>query len=75
MVAEDPSLAISFQRGTLVSMLERAGNDVEFAQRRASWMVAVVAALRRLGLLRLAVLVPATLQPIMDVRLTALKPQ
>jgi SAM-dependent methyltransferase len=75
MVAEDPSLAISFQRGTLVSMLERAGNDVEFAQRRASWMVAVVAALRRLGLLRLAALVPATLQPIMDVRLTALKPQ
>ena len=76
MVAEDPSLAISFQRGTLVSMLERAGSDVEFARRRASWMVAVVAALRRLGLLRLAAQVPATLQPIMDVRLTVVrKPQ
>ncbi len=76
MAAEDPSLAISFQRGTLVSMLERAGSDVEFARRRASWMVAVVAALRRLGLLRLAALVPATLQPIMDVRLTVVrKPQ
>lgn len=76
MAAEDPSLAISFQRGTLVSMLERAASDVEFARRRASWMVAVVAALRRLGLLRLAALVPATLQPIMDVRLTVvLKPQ
>ena len=76
MAAEDPSLVISFQRGTLVSMLERAGSDVEFAQRRASWMVAVVGALRRLGLLRLAALIPATLQPIMDVRLTVvLKPQ
>jgi SAM-dependent methyltransferase len=76
MVAKNPSLAISFRRDTLVSMLERAGGDVEFARRRASWMVAVVAAVHRLGLLRLAALVPATLQPIMDVRLTVVcKPQ
>lgn len=70
MAATDESLLVSFQTGTLVWMLERAVSDAEFARRRAGWMVAAVSALSTLGLLRFAALIPATLQPIMDVRLT-----
>jgi SAM-dependent methyltransferase len=72
MAAADPSLAITFQRHTLASMVERAVDDVEFAKRRAPWMVTVIEALRATRLLRLASLVPATFQPLMDVRLTKL---
>jgi SAM-dependent methyltransferase len=70
MAATDESLLASFQTGTLVWMLERAVSDAEFARRRAGWMVAAVRALGKVGLLSLAALVPATFQPIMDVRLT-----
>jgi SAM-dependent methyltransferase len=72
MAAADASLAVAFQRRTLASMLERAVGNVEFAKRRAPWMVTAVKALRAAGLLRFASLVPATCQPIMDVRLTKL---
>jgi 2-polyprenyl-3-methyl-5-hydroxy-6-metoxy-1,4-benzoquinol methylase len=72
IAAADASLAIAFQRRTLASMLERAVGDVEFAKRRAPWMVTAIKVLRTTRLLRLAALVPATCQPLMDVRLTKL---
>jgi hypothetical protein len=70
MVRSDASLDAHFRTSTLTWMLERALSDVEFAKRRASWMVAVIGILRSLGLLRLASCIPAPFQPIMDVRLT-----
>ena len=72
MAAADASLAIAFQRRTLASMIERAVGDVEFAKRRAPWMVTAIKVLRATRLLRFASLVPATCQPLMDVRLTKL---
>jgi SAM-dependent methyltransferase len=72
IAAADASLAIAFQRRTLASMLERAVGDVEFAKRRAPWMVTAIKVLRTTRLLRLAALVPVTCQPLMDVRLTKL---
>ena len=72
MVAADASLAVAFQRRTLASMLERAVGDIEFAKRRAPWMVTAIKVLRATRLLRFAALVPATCQPLMDVRLTKL---
>lgn len=72
IAAANASLAIAFQRRTLASMLERAVGDVEFAKRRAPWMVTAIRVLRRARLLRLAALVPVTCQPIMDARLTRL---
>jgi SAM-dependent methyltransferase len=71
-MAADASLGISFQRRTLVSMIERAVGDVEFSKRRARWMVNAIKTLRATRLLRLASLVPASCQPLMDVRLTKL---
>ena len=70
MAAADASLSIAFQRRTLASILERAVGDVEFAKRRAPWMVTAIKVLRATRLLRFASLVPATCQPVMDVRLT-----
>lgn len=70
IAAADASLAVSFQRTTLSSMLERAVGDAEFAKRRAPWMVKAIALLRATRLLRLASMIPAAFQPIMDVRLT-----
>lgn len=70
MAANDESVAISFRTSTLAWMLERAVSDGAFARRRAPWMVAALGTFSRLGLLRLASLVPALFQPIMDVRLT-----
>jgi SAM-dependent methyltransferase len=72
IAAADASLAINFQRGTLASILERAVGDVEFAKRRAPWMVMGIKALKATRLLRLSALIPATCQPLMDVRLTKL---
>jgi hypothetical protein len=66
----DDSLALRFHTDTLVWMLGRALSDPAFASRRSKWMILAVRALRATGLLRLAALVPAELQPIMDVRLT-----
>lgn len=70
MAAADASLRIAFQRRTLASMLERAVEDVEFAKRRAPWMVIAVKALKAARLLRVASMIPETCQPVMDVRLT-----
>jgi SAM-dependent methyltransferase len=72
MVSADASLAIAFERRTLASMLERAVGNVEFAKRRSAWMVTAIKMLRATRLLRFAPLVPATCQPVMDVRLTKL---
>ena len=72
MAAADASLEVAFQRGTLASMIERTVDDVEFAKRRAPWMVAAIRMLKATRLLSLASLIPATCQPLMDVRLTKL---
>lgn len=66
----DPRLTLDFRRGTMVSMLERALMDKEFASRRPDWMVSGIRMAVGLRLHRLAGLIPATLQPVMDVRLT-----
>jgi len=72
MAAADASLTVDFQRRTLASMIERTVDDVEFAKRRAPWMVSAIKLLKATRLLGLASLVPATCQPLMDVRLTKL---
>jgi SAM-dependent methyltransferase len=72
MAAADASLAIAFQRRTLASMLERAVGDAEFVKRRAPWMISAIKVLRATRLLRFASLIPASCQPLMDVRLTKL---
>src|SRR4030095_12130198 len=72
MVSADASLSIALERRTLASMLERAVGNVEFAKRRSAWMLTAIKMLRAMRLLRFAPLVPATCQPVMDVRLTKL---
>lgn len=66
----DPRLTFDFDRGTMVSMLERALMDEQFASRRPDWMVSGIRIAAGMRLHRLAGLIPATLQPVMDVRLT-----
>jgi SAM-dependent methyltransferase len=66
----DNSLSVSFRTSTLAWMLERAVSDAEFANRRARWMVAALRMLGTSPLRRLAALIPAVCQPIMDARLT-----
>lgn len=61
-------LAVHFETATLAGMLERALDDPLFAARRSPWMTAGVGLLRRTGLLRLARHLPASVQPVMDVR-------
>jgi hypothetical protein len=68
--AKDSTLTLHFDRATLIWMLERALTDKEFAGRRARWMVACVRMAVALRMHRLAGYIPATVQPIMDVRLT-----
>ena len=68
--AADETLTLRFNRAMLVWMLERALQDQEFAGRRASWMVATIRWAVAMRLHHLAGYIPATLQPIMDVRLT-----
>jgi len=70
MTARDASLTVHFQTRTLASMVERSVDDAEFAKRRAPWMVAAVKMLKATRVLRFASLIPATCQPLMDVRLT-----
>ena len=72
MAAADSSLTVDFQRRTLASMIERSVDDIEFAKRRAPWMVAAIRMLKATRLLRFASLIPAACQPLMDVRLTKL---
>lgn len=67
--AKDATLTLRFHRAMLVWMLERALTDKEFAGRRAQWMVAAIRSAVKLRVHHLAGYVPATLQPIMDVRL------
>jgi SAM-dependent methyltransferase len=68
--AKDATLTLHFNRATLVWMLERALTDKEFAGRRSRWMVTGVRTAAAMRLHRLAGAIPATLQPIMDVRMT-----
>lgn len=68
--AVNASIRVDFERGTLASMIERAVTDLQFAKRRAGWMVIAIRVLQSIGVLRMASLLPATLQPIMDVRMT-----
>lgn len=68
--AADASLLLTFRRDTLVWMLERTLKDKAFAARRAGWMVALIRIAVTLNIHRIAGLVPAVMQPIMDARLT-----
>ena len=52
--------------------IERTVDDVEFAKRRAPWMISAIKMLKATRLLGLASLIPANCQPLMDVRLTKL---
>lgn len=61
-----PGLRVVFNRNLLVSTLERITTDNEFASRRANWMRIAILALVRLRLHRLAGLIPALFQPIVD---------
>lgn len=70
IVRADRSLHAHFQTRTLAWMLGRALSESRFAARRSPWMLRAIRTLHSLGLLRLAAIVPAGLQPIMDVRLT-----
>jgi SAM-dependent methyltransferase len=70
LAAKDPTLIPQFGRATLVWMLERTLTDEQFAGRRAPWMVTGIRKAVALRLHHLAGYVPATVQPIMDVRLT-----
>jgi 2-polyprenyl-3-methyl-5-hydroxy-6-metoxy-1,4-benzoquinol methylase len=70
IAATDSTLAVAFDKRTLVRMVERAVDDVEFASRRSRWVVSTIKAMQALGLLRVASLVPVICQPLMDVRLT-----
>jgi 2-polyprenyl-3-methyl-5-hydroxy-6-metoxy-1,4-benzoquinol methylase len=69
-VAADEDVVLSFRRDTLRWILERALKDTAFAARRAGWMLTLIRVVVALRLHRLADLVPAVMQPIMDVRLT-----
>jgi SAM-dependent methyltransferase len=71
MAAAGTGLQVDFERRTLATMIARAVDDVEFARRRSAWMVRGIRAMQRMGLLRLAALVPPALQPIMDARVSA----
>jgi hypothetical protein len=72
MAAADASLAVAFQRRTLASMIERAVDDVEFAKRRAPWMVSAIKMLKATRLLSLRIADSGDLPALMDVRLTKL---
>lgn len=68
-VARAQGLAMHCNRQLFVSILERAVRDPQFAARRSGWMVALIRAVVAWRLHRLAVLVPVSVQPAMDVRL------
>ena len=70
LAAADPAVRVQFETRTLSWMLRRALHEPGFAARRKAWIVALVRALDRSRLLDLAGFIPATLQPVMDVRLT-----
>jgi len=61
---------VTFSPELLVRTLERLGADREFAARRSPWMRGIVTIITRLGLHRLAVLIPPVFQPIMDCRIS-----
>jgi SAM-dependent methyltransferase len=65
-----PDCSVSFKRNVLVSTLERIAFDKEFAMRRSNWARAGILALVRLRLHRLAWLIPALLQPVIDCEVT-----
>jgi SAM-dependent methyltransferase len=63
-------MQLRFRRSTLTWMLERGIDDEQFARRRARWMLHGIRAAKAIGVLRLASLIPAVFQPIMDACLT-----
>lgn len=68
-VKQDPTLSLDFRKATTVWILERVINDPEFASRRSAWIVKLIRLLVTLQLHQLVHILPATLHPIMDVRL------
>jgi SAM-dependent methyltransferase len=71
MATAGVGLRVSFERRTLASVIARAIDDSEFAKRRSAWMVRGIRTLKAMGLLHLAARIPASLQPIMDARVSA----
>ena len=70
LTGRDNGLSLFFDKNTLVWMLERGMDDPEFIRRRSGWMIRLVKAAKKYGVLNLARHVPAAIQPIMDCRLT-----
>lgn len=73
ITANLPRLETKFNRLFLVATLERITTDREFALRRSVWMRMFIMALIKLRLHHLAGLIPAELQPIIDITLTKRK--
>lgn len=68
--ARHANLAVAFDRGLFVRMLQRATQDKGFAARRSAWMIGMIRLFMALGLHRLIAFIPNILQPTMDVTLT-----
>lgn len=68
-VAQLPALSVDFNRGLLVSTLERMVSDKDFASRRSPLLRRVLSLLVRLRLHQLCRFLPATMQPIIDCRI------
>lgn len=68
-MAKKMGLATDCNKQLFVEILERAVRDEQFAARRSKWMVVMIRMLVKLRLHKLAVMVPVSIQPAMDVRL------
>lgn len=57
---------VSFRRDLLATMIVRAVHDPIFSVRRSAWLRKMLGLLVRLGLHRMAMMIPARLQPVID---------
>ncbi|WP_291993475.1 methyltransferase domain-containing protein [Candidatus Accumulibacter sp. ACC003] len=69
LVERLPELQLSFNRGLLVSTLERMLSDQDFASRRSPFFRKLLSFLVRFRVHRIFRFLPATMQPIMDCRI------
>jgi len=65
-----PGIRVGFNKQTLVATLARAIDDSEFSSRRSGWLRGFLRIVVCLRLHRLAGVIPAAMQPIMDCTLT-----
>jgi 2-polyprenyl-3-methyl-5-hydroxy-6-metoxy-1,4-benzoquinol methylase len=70
IVEHMPEFHAEFNRGFLVTTLERIQTDRNFAMRRSAWVRKIIYILLKFRLHRLAGWIPAMLQPVIDCRLT-----